>query len=292
MTSSAITTGTEPSDVLDVTRVLLPLSGAEKDERAVPVAVAAARRLQAPLVLMSAVSDDILVARLEGYLGRIDEGIADVATSIEVVQGPNPLKAVAALCGPETLPVMATSGRLLIHDTYLGSAGAWVVRESHRPVVLVGPDCDVDAALDIDRVIVPVDGSQLGDRAAPVGVAWAERLGVPLWFVTVLPEVEPAKVVEAVGSDLAVAESNHIRSLARELGRRHDDLDLEWEVLHGRDAATAITSFAGPRGLVCMGSHGRTGLSAIAMGSVARKVVRHAAQPVVVWCCPEIGNQG
>lgn len=285
-------TGSSGAGLEATTRILLPLSGAEKDERAVPVAARLAERLGLELTLMSAVSDEVLESRLRRYLERVDETVEGPTTSITVVQGPNPLKTIVAECGEGTLPVMATSGRLLIHDTYLGSAGAWVVRESHHPVVLVGPDCVAATAFDVERVIVPVDGSPLGDRAVDVGVDWARKLGVPLWLVTVFPEVEPPEVEKAVGHDATLMETNHLRSLCREVGRKNPDLDMEWDSLHGRDAARAIVDYADGAALICMGSHGRTGLPSIAMGSVARKVVRQAVQPVVVRCCPEIGSPG
>lgn len=50
------------------------------------------------------------------------------------------------------------------------------------------------------------------------------------------------------------------------------------------DAATELLAYAQKHapGLIVMGTHGRTGLSHVLLGSVAEKVVRHAHCPVLV----------
>lgn len=54
-------------------------------------------------------------------------------------------------------------------------------------------------------------------------------------------------------------------------------------LLHG-DPATQIVQFAEDEGvdLIVMGTHGRTGLKHLLMGSVAEHVLRHARCPVLV----------
>jgi nucleotide-binding universal stress UspA family protein len=47
----------------------------------------------------------------------------------------------------------------------------------------------------------------------------------------------------------------------------------------------AIIAAAADRGcdLICMASHGRSGLSAVLLGSVTNKVLAHTKIPVLVW---------
>jgi nucleotide-binding universal stress UspA family protein len=57
---------------------------------------------------------------------------------------------------------------------------------------------------------------------------------------------------------------------------------------HGDTVGTILqAATSGAYDLVVMGTHGRTGLSAILMGSVAEKVVREAPCPVMTVRLPE-----
>ena len=62
------------------------------------------------------------------------------------------------------------------------------------------------------------------------------------------------------------------------------DFSGAWEVqVTTGDPADAIVSEAAQLGadLIVMGTHGRTGLQHVLLGSVAEKVVRHASCPVL-----------
>ena len=58
--------------------------------------------------------------------------------------------------------------------------------------------------------------------------------------------------------------------------------EVTTELVSGAPAATVLSALeAGTYDLVVMGTHGRTGLSHLFLGSVAEKVVRHSKQPVL-----------
>ena len=61
-------------------------------------------------------------------------------------------------------------------------------------------------------------------------------------------------------------------------------ISVEVEVLDGFDPAAQIAAAARRLGseLICMPTHGRTGLSRALLGSVAQGVLRHAEVPVLV----------
>ena len=122
-----------------------------------------------------------------------------------------------------------------------------------------------DRAVEVDRVLVPLDGSERADVAVPVARVVAERLGVPLTLVTV---VEP-------GEDEA-SSASHLRAVAAETG-------ATWRLLDGRNVAACIRGAAGglPDRVVCMASHGR-GRSAALLGSVASVVAAGARGPLLV----------
>jgi nucleotide-binding universal stress UspA family protein len=101
------------------------------------------------------------------------------------------------------------------------------------------------------QVIVPLDGSESGARALPLAHAFAGRTGA---------EVVTVHVGEAADPGLRV--------------------DVE---LTGTPAA-ALLAFAReqPDRVLCLSSHGRSGLRRALLGSVAEQVVRSADVPVVV----------
>lgn len=289
MTTHATREGsaTDPNGTAE--RLLVPLSGAAKDERALPVAAAVARRLAVPVTLMSTVVDELLEERLRRYLDRVagEFGLTDVA--VEVVVGGHPPATIAESARRlDALPVMASSGHLLTHGRYLGSAAAWVLRESRRPALVVGAHCSGEEWFDPRRVIVPIDGSPTARRAVPLGAWWARRLDVPLQLTTVLDR-EADRELRRVGDEAAFVESNQLARIASELRRSDPDVVVDWDVLHDLHAGRAIADLAGDDGLVCMTTHGRSGMAAVAMGSITRAVVRAARRPVLAWCPPDLG---
>lgn len=69
---------------------------------------------------------------------------------------------------------------------------------------------------------------------------------------------------------------------ARERASEHD-CEIETELLTGQPAA-AIVDYAADRGIdrIVVGSHGRSGLSRILLGSVAERVARRSPVPVTI----------
>lgn len=124
------------------------------------------------------------------------------------------------------------------------------------------------------RVLVATDGSRLGDAAAYSAIRLAARCSLPLTAVAVsAPDNEPEQQAELA----AVLE--RVRSAATEAG-------VEAECLHerGRRPYEVITATAQKRkaDLLVMGSHGRTGLSRLLMGSVSERVIGDARCPVLI----------
>ena len=139
-------------------------------------------------------------------------------------------------------------------------------------------------------LLVALDFSDVGRAALDAAIALAKDLRARLVLVHsfqrafMAPELAPgiaarvqdqeAKVEEADAIDLSTEWAAH----ARQAG-----LTVDTEVLEG-DVATAVTEAARRHDatLIVVGTHGRTGVKRLVLGSTAELVVRHADRPVLV----------
>ncbi len=148
----------------------------------------------------------------------------------------------------------------------------------------------------IERILVPTDFSPSSHAALGYAVFLASRLGAAVEVLAVYESVasvgpETQVVVPGVG---ARALSAVLHDRAREqLARFVTDVPgLRGEALATRlepgDPAQVILRIADEErfDLVVMGTHGRTGLSRLMMGSVTEKVVRGALCPVLTVRVP------
>ena len=123
-------------------------------------------------------------------------------------------------------------------------------------------------------VLVPLDGSDLAERALPYAATLARASGSPLLLLHVLTPTPP-RGGELVHEDAARAQLN---AVAERL--RTDGLVVEAVVsstLRGR-VAQVITDVAQRHGceLIVMSTHGRGGLGRWLYGSVADEVIAMA----------------
>jgi universal stress protein A len=139
----------------------------------------------------------------------------------------------------------------------------------------------------ITRILVPTDFSATSDVALDYAIAMAKRFGASL---QVLHVVDDPFVGGAVGSEVYItnvpamrvhlvdeAASKLVRLLPQ-CGR----VAARTEVRVGKPA-DVIRDVAEEHGvdLIVMGTHGRTGMAHLLLGSVAEKIVREAPCPVL-----------
>jgi universal stress protein A len=165
-----------------------------------------------------------------------------------------------------------------------------------RAVLIVSAHCSVtqfeEAAMrrTITRILVPTDFSPASEMALDSAIAIAQRFGASLHLLHVVndPLVEGA----GWGSEVYVASVPTLREtlineaapkLAVLLARAEQHrIPARSEVRIGR-AAETIRDVAQQQAsdLIVMGTHGRTGVAHLVMGSVAEKTVRRAPCPVM-----------
>jgi nucleotide-binding universal stress UspA family protein len=310
--------------------ILVPLDGSTFSEHALPLAREVARRTGASLQLLHVIppfpvldagapllADADLMAQfqaqarayLAGVLQRLGSPAA-VPAAPEVLEGEvvTQVKDYTARVGAD-LVVMATHGRGPLARFWLGSVADELVRRLPLPLLLVRPretPPDLGREPDLGRVLLPLDGSPLAERALEPAVA----LGGAGATYTLLRVVKPALLPSYAPEGRALEREvkgllDQITALQRRLvgeaeeylagvaGRlRAQGLQVQTRVAVEEQPAVAILREAadGRAGLIALETHGRRGLARLFLGSVADKVVRGATVPVLVHRCPEIGH--
>jgi nucleotide-binding universal stress UspA family protein len=140
------------------------------------------------------------------------------------------------------------------------------------------------------RILVPLDGSSLSERALPVAVALAEKFGS---LIILLRSAEVAvSLVAAIDAAVSLRmnelqeqlydeSERYLKALAEQV--RQQGVNVQILVSDAAPAESilkvAVTEYVD---LIVMSTHGLGGLARWAFGSVADKVTRHSHCPVLL----------
>ena len=134
----------------------------------------------------------------------------------------------------------------------------------------------------ITRILVPVDFSAHSDRALRYAARLAGQVGASVELLHVVEDITYGAFSEVYVPNMPDLIQEMVNSAVQRLTSLKAALfppgaDAATAVLVGRPSA-AIVEYAAAGGfdLIVMGTHGRTGLSHMFMGSVAERVVRTA----------------
>lgn len=258
--------------------IVVPLDGSELSESVLPVVRDLAHRLGAGVTLLTTgwgSTADELQAYLDGRAALLGEG--PVATDVVADRFPAPAIVEAVEAAPEGGVVMATHGRSGLGKALLGSVAEDVLKDAHRPVLLLGPKAEPRPDLGDGELVMCFDGSNTSISIVPTAIEWAAALGLTVVVVTVAHgDGTILGSTERVGVD---AEVEGILGRIRGAG-----VEARHERLQGTDAAKAIVEYGSgvPVALIALATHGRTGMARTALGSVAMKIVHTAVCPVLV----------
>jgi len=185
------------------------------------------------------------------------------------------------------LIVVGSRGHGRIGSMLLGSVSSELIDHAPAPVLVARGGC-------IDRVLLAWDGSSCAARAANLLQAWpifarssvrvvsVADIEVPWW--TGFPEPGSPELMP-IYVEAAEASRRHHDELALEMTEtlRAAGLNAQADRREG-DAATEILARAAAArtDLILIGTHGRTGLARLVIGSVARNVLQHATCSVLV----------
>lgn len=180
------------------------------------------------------------------------------------------------------LVVVGTHGRTGIKRFLLGSVAERIVRNASCSVIALHSE---NALTTFGHVLCPVDFSASSRHAAELattlvepsgrGVVLAHSVELPLAFAA---EAGATSFLE----DLEKRARRKLDEWAVDL-RARTPAPITTRALLGSAAGQVLAALDEDRfDLAVLGSHGRTGITRLVLGSVAEKVVRHATCPVLV----------
>jgi nucleotide-binding universal stress UspA family protein len=231
-------------------------------------------------------------ALLSGSHVAVEQMVAEGEPDEEIV-------AAAARRGVEMI-AMASHGRGAVGRVIFGSVADRVARTAPVPILILRvPDEDADHGVVVSRIVVPLDGSQIAERALPVAGQLSRQLAAP---VHVVRAVDPASTLPmasgvfgaapALSADVTdqiwkEAESEARSTVTAAVSRlQAEGIDASGAILNG-SPFFAISEATQAGDLLVLTSHGRGGVRRWLLGSVAEKLVREADAPVLLVPAPE-----
>jgi len=176
------------------------------------------------------------------------------------------------------LIVMGRHGKARIEKALVGSVTARVIGYSQRDVLVV----PMDTSIGWKNIFLPTDGSRYNKAATEKAIDVAKSYGGQLKVVSVVDVTEefhteaPGAVEELVKK--AKEFVDEVKEKAEALGVKTEGFVREGE------SYKVITDLSKEynSNVIVMGSHGRTGIRRLLMGSVTEKVIGYAPCPVLV----------
>jgi nucleotide-binding universal stress UspA family protein len=226
------------------------------------------------------------IERLNRSAARMADHGVPIETRLELGIPSQAIVRAAEEIQPSVI-VLGTTGQSAISHLLLGSTAQRVVQHAPCPVLTVHPG-DAAAHRPIQTILVPTDFSRNALHAARQAqkVLRPIERGAKLILLHAyhLPIEYTAYGAIPTGlnfhQDVAALAEEKLLKIAEELGR--DGLEVETSACQGYPPE-AIVAFAEEHhvDLIAIGTHGRTGLSHLLLGSNAERVVQHAPCPVL-----------
>jgi nucleotide-binding universal stress UspA family protein len=176
------------------------------------------------------------------------------------------------------LVIVGSRGHGSIASLLLGSVSSEVVDHASCPVL-------VARTATLSQVVFATDESPSAQAAEGLLARWAIFVAdvVHPWTTGIAPTMY-RRVLDAYAADMRQAKIEHERAAADATARLRDaGRVVVAEMRHG-DAAGEIVAVAEQRGadLIILGSRGRTGLTRLLLGSVARNVLSGSTASVLI----------
>jgi nucleotide-binding universal stress UspA family protein len=283
-------------------KILVPLDGSENAEIVFPYCADLAAKFASTVILVTVSEaatvniDHLYRTYLEHATGKmrqyLDALMVDETVTLEsAVLFGDPAREILRIAEDKDarLILIASHGTSAEGPWLLGHIAAKVLRATKRPVMLIR-ECAREAALEqrklLHRILVPLDGSEIGEAALCYAVALAKKTAAEIALLEVF---EPVKAVGATGISYNIPDDESVRkSLLSYLDHiagpiKNEDLKVSTTVLFGK-AADNIVEYAEKNGidLIALSTHGRSGLGRWVFGNVTDKILHTGNAAVLV----------
>jgi nucleotide-binding universal stress UspA family protein len=192
------------------------------------------------------------------------------------------------------LVVMTTHGHGGVERAWLGSVADQLIRSLNVPVLALRASergSLTETVPSVPEILVPLDGSPLGEAVLEYAAAMARLWGTGLSLVRI---VQPVFLSTDPALPFPSAYDQELTDLERAAALRYLEEICRWleqqgvkaraTILLGGPIANDILNLARPGqvSLLALATHGRGGIGRLTLGSVADKLVRGADVPVLV----------
>jgi nucleotide-binding universal stress UspA family protein len=279
-------------------RILVPLDGSELAEMAMTPAVEMARHMGSEIHCLQVVTgltlnldptlnQRIINAReqmatlyLRSLSGRFSNHNFDIKTA--TTSG----KAAVSIIDYATehdidLIVMSSHGQSALRRWVYGNVAIKILRRAPCDTLMVRPLANKVSSPQ-KRVMVPLDGSPLSERAMGPALALASAWNLEILLLRVLPPIDTDQdpmTSHDLFNDMEekINEEAMAYLLDIKADQTIDSLSINAEIATGPPAATIVdTATTNEVDLIVMSSHGSGGVGLWLMGSVSEKVLRKA----------------
>ncbi len=191
---------------------------------------------------------------------------------------------------PDILIAMSTRGCSGIQRWLIGSVADKVLHSTTGPLLFVKGKTTAKTRGDaiLRKILVPLDGSPLAEKALPYVVQLATKMMMEVVLVRapaapraafVAEESDPA--FQQIAKEIVAKAQTYLEARVKELqakGLKVSSLLLEGE------AAGEIIDLARktPDNLIAIYTHGWSGIGRWVLGNVTERVVRHSGDPVLI----------
>ncbi len=280
---------------------LVPLDGSDESARILPYVAQIAQRLGAKLLLLNVLdpnesgipqtdfskyvvdADGRARQYLRHHIARLAEQGVTAKAWICTGEPSEQIVGVAAHQGCDLI-AMTTHGRTALGRGILGPTADRVVHSSPLPVLTISPGAEGQGRDPVSRVLVPLDGSELAERALPHAELLARGMSAKVLLVRVVSAMQIQwldQLPSAAAEVQAAAAVEYLDRVAGTLRRAGIEVDAATPVGHVAGSIMDIAS-ENPGTMVVMASHGRSGVLRWAIGSVAESTVRGSGVPVLI----------
>jgi len=280
-------------------KLLVPLDGSPLAEKALPYATYIAKKHGSEIFLLSigsAPGSERITALSRAYLELKAEKlkVEGIKTTTEIVYGGGVADRIVEYAEKNDVDMIAicTHGYSGFKRLMLGSVAEKVIGSTNCPVLMIRPGSR-EEVIGLGRILLPLDGSFFSEAAVPYAAEMALGTGATITLLAVTevpnvpsdrsPDIKPSweEYREALTQEAKQQAEVYLNRVKAEIEKKK--VKVVCQVVVG-DISGGICDVADCQNvdMVVMATHGRTGVSRLVFGSVARRIADESCQPVLL----------